>query len=132
MDSLSVCGSGLRDPIAYSLLGGGVPYQEHRIDWSLDSVPMFKFLCFPSVNGFGPFLIPPPPRFSRVPCFPEHPARILSLFVLNASSPSVSVYSADPLLRLFTHRQSVGKLPTLRLTADQCPLLVRILSPFPR
>ena len=74
-------------------------------------------------DGFGPFLLPPP-RFSRVPCFPEHLARILSLFVLNASSLSVSVYSSDPLQRLFTHRPSVGKLPTLRLTADQCPLLV--------
>ena len=43
---LSVCGSGIRDPIAYSLLGGGVPYPEHRLNWSLDSVPMFRFLCF--------------------------------------------------------------------------------------
>ena len=78
---------------------------------------------FPVSDGFGPFLLPPP-RFFRVPCFPEHLARILSLLVLNASSPSVSVYSADPLQRLLTHRPSVGKLPTLRLTGDQCPLLV--------
>ena len=40
-DPLSVCGSGLRDTIAYSLLGGGVPYPEHRLNWSLDSVPIF-------------------------------------------------------------------------------------------
>ena len=45
---LSVCGSGLRDPVAYSLLGGGVPYPEHRLHWSLDSVPIFMFLSFPS------------------------------------------------------------------------------------
>ena len=28
---LFVCRSGLRDPVAYSLLGGGVPYPEHRL-----------------------------------------------------------------------------------------------------
>ena len=55
---LSVCGSGLRYPIAYSLLGDGVPYPEHRINWSLDSVPMFKFLCFLSVMVFVPSFSP--------------------------------------------------------------------------
>ena len=45
---LSVCGSGLRHPVAYSLLGGGVPYPYHRLHWSLDSVPSIRFLCFPS------------------------------------------------------------------------------------
>ena len=35
---LSVCSSGLRVPIAYSLLGGGVPIPEQRIYWTLDSV----------------------------------------------------------------------------------------------
>ena len=43
---LSVCGSGLRHPVAYSLLGGGVPYPYHRLHWSLDSVPSIRFLCF--------------------------------------------------------------------------------------
>ena len=92
---------------------------------------------FPVSDGFGSF-IPPPPRFSRVPFFPEYLAHILSLLVLNASSPSVSMYSADPLQRLFTHRPSVRKLPTLRLTADQCTLLVSCtashmqVSPPPR
>ena len=38
---LSVCRSGHRYPIAYSLLGGVVPYPEHRLKWSLDSVPIF-------------------------------------------------------------------------------------------
>ena len=37
---LSVCRSGLRVPIAYSLLGGGVPIPEQRICWNLDSVPL--------------------------------------------------------------------------------------------
>ena len=55
---LSVCGSGLRDPIIYSLLGGGVPYPEHQLNWSLDSVPMFKFLCFPSVMVLIPSFSP--------------------------------------------------------------------------
>ena len=36
---LSVCRSGLRVPIAYSLLGGGVPIPEQRLYWTLDSVP---------------------------------------------------------------------------------------------
>ena len=35
---LSVCRSGLRVPIAYSLLGGGVPIPEQRLCWTLDSV----------------------------------------------------------------------------------------------
>ena len=65
---LSVCGSGLRDPVAYSLLGGGVPYPEHRLHWSLDSVPSIRFLCFPSVMVWSrPFFFSPP-RFIRVPC----------------------------------------------------------------
>ena len=55
---VSVCGYGLRDPIAYSLLGGGVPYPEHRLNWSLDSVPMFKFLCFLSVMVLVPSFPP--------------------------------------------------------------------------
>ena len=43
---LSVCGSVLRYPIAYSLLVGEVPYPEHRLNLSIDSVSMFRFLCF--------------------------------------------------------------------------------------
>ena len=39
-DSLSVCWSGLHDPIAYSLLGGGVPIPEQRLCVTLDSVPI--------------------------------------------------------------------------------------------
>ena len=41
---MSVCGSGLRVPIAYSLLGGGVPIPEQRLCWTLDSVPIFSLL----------------------------------------------------------------------------------------
>ena len=36
---LSVCRSGILVPIAYSLLGGGVPIPEQRLYWTLDSVP---------------------------------------------------------------------------------------------
>ena len=68
----SVYGSGLRDPIAYSLLGGGVPYPEHRLNWSLDSVPMSRFLCFPSVMvwflPFPPSKIQPGSLLSRTSC----------------------------------------------------------------
>ena len=69
--------------------------------------------------------------FWYVPFFPPpskiHPgslicknSRLLSIFVLSASSLPVSVYSAYPLQSLFPtssvpHRPSVRKLPTLRL-----------------
>ena len=70
--NLSVCASGLRDPIAYSLLGGGVPYPEHRLNWSLDSVPIFRFLCFPLVIvwslPFPPSKIQPGSLLSRTSC----------------------------------------------------------------
>ena len=70
---------------------------------------MFKFLCFPSVMILVP-PFPPPPRFIRVPCPPRHLACLLSLFVLNASSLSVSVYSADHLQQwLGIPRPSVGR-----------------------
>ena len=69
---LSVCGSGLRDIIAYSLVGGGVPYPEHRLNWSLDSDPMFKVLCFPSVMvcslPFPPSKIQPVSLFFSTSC----------------------------------------------------------------
>ena len=41
LDFLSVCRSGLRVPIACSLLGGGVPIPEQRLCWTLDSVPYY-------------------------------------------------------------------------------------------
>ena len=37
---ISVCWSGLHGPIAYSLLGGGVPIPEQRLCGTLDSVPL--------------------------------------------------------------------------------------------
>ena len=42
---LSVCWSGLRGPIAYSLLGGGVPIPEQRLCGTLDYVPL-KFKVY--------------------------------------------------------------------------------------
>ena len=71
---------------------------------------MFKFLCITVRDGSGPLLFPPP-RFVRVPCSPEHLARLLSLFVLFASSPSINAYSAAPLQqRLVFYRPSVRSL----------------------
>ena len=55
---LSVCRSGHRYPIAYSLLGGGVPYPEHRLHWSLGSVPYIRFPCFPVGDGLVPSFPP--------------------------------------------------------------------------
>ena len=37
---LSVCWSGIHVPIAYSLLGGGVPIPEQRLCLTLDSAPI--------------------------------------------------------------------------------------------
>ena len=75
-----VCGSGLQDPIASSLLSGGVPYPEHRLNWSLDSVPIFRFLCFLSVIfwslPFHPSKIQPGSLLYKTSCpspSPPHP-----------------------------------------------------------
>ena len=108
---MSVCGSGLREPVAYSLFGGGVLYPEHRLHWYLDSVPSIRFLCFPSW-WFGPFLPPPPLQDSSRFLALQHLSRLLSLSVLSASSPPVSVYSADLLQCLVPHRPSPIVLPS--------------------
>ena len=50
---LSVCMSGLRVPIAYSLFGGGVPILEQRLCWTLDSVPL-RFKTHYIVLALGP------------------------------------------------------------------------------
>ena len=70
---------------------------------------------FSRQRWFGSFLFPPT-RFVRVSCSPEHLARLLSPFVLFASSPSINAYSAAPLYkRLVFYRPSVGSLqPTGR------------------
>ena len=59
--ALSVCWSGLHGPIAYSLLGGGVPIPEQRLCGTLDSVPL-KF----KVTTCCTRLISPPNGFQRV------------------------------------------------------------------
>ena len=75
---MSVCGSGLRYPIAYSLLGGGVPVPDNRLNWSLDSVPIFKFLCFPSVMVLVPPF--PPLQYSAGFLAPQSILPVSSLF----------------------------------------------------
>ena len=40
-DAVYVCCSGLHVPIAYSLLGGGIPITEQRLCGTLYSVPLF-------------------------------------------------------------------------------------------
>ena len=53
-------------------MGDGVPYPEHRLNWSLDSIPMFNFLCYPSVMiwslPFPPSKIQPGSLLSRTSC----------------------------------------------------------------
>ena len=116
---LSVCRSGHQDPVDYSLLGGGVPYPEHRLHWSIDSVPYIRFLCFTVGDGLVPSFLFPTSKIHPGSLLCKHSC-LLSLFILSASSPPVYVYSADPLQCLFPTlsvppRPSVGKLPTLRI-----------------
>ena len=71
----------------------------------------------------------PPPRFVRVPCSPEHLARLISPFVLFSSSPSINAYSAAPLQCLVPPTVHTPSSVRWRATnppapADQCPLLV--------
>ena len=101
---------------------------DHRLWLPLDSVPMFKILCFPSEMILVPSFSPPP-RFVWVPCSPEHLARILSSFVLFHSSPSINAYSAAPLQCLVPPIVRPPSSVRSRATnpsapADQCPLLV--------
>ena len=113
---MSVCRSGLRDLEACSLLVGGVPIPEHRLSRSIDSVPIFSLLWFPSEM----VMVPPYPP-SKIQClFP-----VSSFFLPIASSPSISVLSADHLLqRLVTCCPSVGSLQTSGWLPNKCPLLV--------
>ena len=69
---------------------------------------------FPVFDGLAPSFFPLQDSSGLLAHPTKHLARLLSLFVLSVSSPPISVYSADPLQRLVTHRMSVGKLPTLR------------------
>ena len=71
----------------------------------------------------------PPPRFVRAPCSSAHLARLLSPFVLSASSPSINVYSAAPLQcpvpPIVRPPSSVRQRATNPpAPADQCPLPV--------
>ena len=77
--------------------------------WTLDSVPMFKFLLYSLSWWFWSPPSPPPSKIHPGSCPPGHLSRLLSTFVLFASSPSISVYSAAPLQqRLVLRRPSVG------------------------
>ena len=92
---------------------------KQRQHWSLGSVPYIRFICFPVGDGLVPSFIFLPSKIHPGSLLCKN-SRLLSLFVLSASSPPVSVYSADLLQCRFPtssvpHRPSVGKLPTLRL-----------------
>ena len=100
---------------------------EHRLWLPLDSVPIFKILCIPFRDGSGPFLFPPS-KIHPGSCPPEH-SRLLSPFVLFASSPSIDAYSAAPLQCIVPPIVRPPSSVRLRATnppapADQCPLLV--------
>ena len=124
---LSVCWSGIHGPIVYSLLGGGIPIPEQRLCGTIYSVPLFSLLFSRQTM----VLIPTPSPPSKI-----HPVSLPSAvclyplyFLPDASSPSVSVHVGRPPPAASGHSASVQrKSTTLRLTADQYPLLVSFLA----
>ena len=122
-DYMSVCWSGLHGPIAYSLLGGGIPIPEQWICGTLGSVPIFLVYYFPVKRWFwSPPLSPlqDSPGFLAQCSFPV--SSLFSSYCLL----SVRVCSVGrPPPAASGHSVSVRrKSTTLRLTANQCPLLV--------
>ena len=120
----SVYWSGIHGPIAYSLLSGGIPIPEQRLCGTLDSVPFFSLLFSRQTM----VLVPPPPL---------SPLQDSPGFLAQCSSPVSSIFSSYCLLSVRVcsfgrpppaasgHSASVRQMfTTLRLTADQCPLLV--------
>ena len=78
--------------------------------WTLDSVPMFKFLCIPVLDGSGPLLFSPskihPGYFPSRLSFPS-PLSSLPFCLL---SLHIRVFSRPLQQRLFLHHISVGSL----------------------
>ena len=117
---LSVCRSGHRDPKDNSLLGGGVPFPEHRLKRSLESVPLILgFYVFPSMMICSlPFS---PTRFVRAPYSFSNILPVSSLFssymppirpLLCIQPNPSSVWSPPSSVPL---SPSAGKIPTLWL-----------------
>ena len=106
---MSVCRTGLRDLIAYSLLGSGIPIPEQRLSRDLDSVPLHLVFYFPRQAMV--LVLPRPPSkilpFSLPSAVCQSPLSFLPI----SSSLYVSVQSALTLQqRLVTHRTSGGSL----------------------
>ena len=87
--------------------------------WTLHSVPIFKFLCFPSCDGSGPPLSSPP-IFSRVLSPPGHLSRLLSQFFLFASSLSICLFLAPPFSSVWSF--IVRPSEVFRPPADRRPM----------
>ena len=83
---LSVSRSGLRVPIAYSLLGGGVRIPELRICWTLDSVPL-RFKNHYIVLALGPHPMELVLRPAPLCATPLHSSPLKPLAPRDASSP---------------------------------------------
>ena len=85
---------------------------------------MFKFLCIPVHDGSGPLLFPPsnihPGFFPTRASFPS-PLSSLHVCLL---SVHISVFSRPPPAASGPSSSVRRKSSALRLTADQCPLLV--------
>ena len=87
---------------------------DHRLWLPLDSIPMFKILCFPSemilVPSFPPPEIRPGALLSRTSC-----PSPLSFRPFPLLSVHKCVFSRPPPVSGPPHRPSAGELPTLRL-----------------
>ena len=119
---LSVCWTGLHGPIAYSLLGGGIPIPEQRLCGTLDSVPLFSLLFSRKTM----VLVPPLSPLQDSPGFLAQYSLPVSSLFSSYFLISVCVCSVSrPPPEASGHSSSVWRNSSaLCLTADQCPLLV--------
>ena len=106
--------SGLRDPIACSLLGG-VWLQSQNSGYQVTRLCPIKIrvLLFPSTDGHGPFLSPPseiPPSSLSSANFTVH----LSLLLLPPLRLFVVYFLSSPWVPVVTRR------PPVCLTGDRC------------
>ena len=125
--SFSFFWSGHRDQVACSLLGG---FSKPRTaaTQSLDSVPIFRIMCYVPLMALVPPSLSPPPRFPRLSSMsPENlPARA-------SLSPPLASYLY--VFRLFAAPPPVApvvtRCPPVRLTGCRCHDTPSVLTSVP-
>ena len=123
-------GSGLRDPLACSLLGGVVPIPEQRLGVTRLWPFLIRIVCyyFPYTDDPVPFLSPPSEiPLHRAPCIqPIFPRVHLSLLLLPPIRPFVFYLPPPP-----PGAPIVTRRPPVRLTGGQCHAAPGCLSSVP-